>query len=268
MSFGRLHNLDEACVKQFQTDGHTVVRGLAVAEEIAVCKELIEAAVSQAGSYMAPVAERDTYSKAFVQVQNLWTRNDEIKAFVLAKRFAHVAAELLGVRSVRLYHDQALNKEPGGGLTPWHQDQRYWPLDAPCDPCAITMWMPLVDVPEEVGSMTFASGSHLHGELGPWVIGDESQANFPEVIDRLGFSLDTHGAVAAGDATFHAGWTLHSAPANTSEINRSIMTIIYIADGTRVGEVGPTSIFDHHLWLAAIPEGELATGPLNPVVWP
>ena len=32
-------------------------------------------------------------------------------------------------KSVRLYHDQALFKEAGGGITPWHQDQHYWPLD-------------------------------------------------------------------------------------------------------------------------------------------
>src|SRR5207249_11996994 len=55
-----------------------------------------------------------------------------------------------------LYHDQALFKEAGGGRTPWHQDMYYWPLDTDR---TITMWMPLVDVPAEVGSMLFASGS-------------------------------------------------------------------------------------------------------------
>ena len=59
------------------------------------------------------------------------------------------AAHLLGVDGVRLSHDQALFKEPGGGRTPWHQDQCYWPLDTDK---TITMWMPLVDVPGEVGT--------------------------------------------------------------------------------------------------------------------
>ena len=34
----------------------------------------------------------------------------------------------MGVAGVRMYHDQALYKEPGGGITPWHVDQVYWPV--------------------------------------------------------------------------------------------------------------------------------------------
>ena len=63
---------------------------------------------------------------------------------MFAPRFAEVAARLLGVEGVRLYHDQGLFKEPGGGPTPWHQDGYYWPLDTER---TITLWMPLVDVP-------------------------------------------------------------------------------------------------------------------------
>ena len=36
---------------------------------------------------------------------------------------------LLQTPGVRMYHDQALYKEAGGGYTPWHVDQFYWPLD-------------------------------------------------------------------------------------------------------------------------------------------
>jgi hypothetical protein len=40
-----------------------------------------------------------------------------------SRRLAGIAAQLMGVDSVRLYHDQALFKESGGGRTPWHCDQ-------------------------------------------------------------------------------------------------------------------------------------------------
>ncbi|HRK32154.1 MAG TPA: phytanoyl-CoA dioxygenase family protein, partial [Tepidisphaeraceae bacterium] len=75
-----------------------------------------------------PMSERTTYEKAFLQIMNLWTRSDLVKEFAFSKRLARIAAELMGVRGVRMYHDQALYKEAGGGVTPWHADQYYWPL--------------------------------------------------------------------------------------------------------------------------------------------
>src|SRR5205823_1429564 len=146
---------------------------------------------------VAPFEARDTYGKAFLQAAHLWRLDDNVRRFVLAPRFAKVAAELLGVGGVRLYHDQALIKESGGGHTPWHQDQRYWPLDTDA---TITMWMPLDDVPPDVGTMTFACGSHLLGDLAGPVISDDSEAMFDAAVRSKGLALDTHGPLAAGDA--------------------------------------------------------------------
>ncbi len=258
------HSVHPTAVRSLRERGHCVVRGLATAAEIAVVKAPIERAVSQRQSDVVAVEDRDTYGKAFLQVGNLWQTDAAIKEFVFSARCARVAAELLGVDGVRLYHDQALAKEPHGGHTPWHQDQQYWPLDTTN---TITMWMPLVDVPADVGTMTFASGSHLCGELGPWIIGDASHVGFGDVVEQQQFALETHGALRAGDATFHLGWTLHCAPANCSDLFRSVMTVIYFADGTRVAEIKPTNWFDQQVWLDKIPAGDLAAGPLNPVLW-
>ena len=133
-----------SCVEEFQAKGHTVVRGLASADEIAAYRPAIEAATLEHAYDKRPLEERGTYGKAFLQAPNLWRRDELVKRFTFSRRFARVAADLLGVDGVRLYHDQALFKEAGGGRTPWHQDQHYWPLDTTD---TITMWMPLVDVP-------------------------------------------------------------------------------------------------------------------------
>jgi biotin carboxyl carrier protein len=116
-----------ACRREFARSGHTRVNGLASPEEIAAYRPgLLEAAPK--GRYdHRPLEERDTCGKAFVQMFNLWRHADAVRAFVFARRFAASAAALMGVKGVRLYHDQALFKEPGGGPTPWHQDQFYWP---------------------------------------------------------------------------------------------------------------------------------------------
>src|SRR6185436_17080033 len=133
------------------------VRGVCPPEVATRYKDSITACVKRLNSERRPMEQRDTYGKAFLQTMNLWRHDATLKDFVFARRFAKIAADLMGVPSVRLYHDQALFKEPGGGPTPWHQDEYYWPLDTSN---TITMWMPLVDVPREVGSMTFGTGTH------------------------------------------------------------------------------------------------------------
>ena len=87
-----------------------------------------------------PMEERSTYDKAFLQVMNLWQHSAQVAEFVMGKRLARIAAELLQVRGVRLYHDQSLYKESGGGITPAHADQYYWPL---ASDRTITAWVPL-----------------------------------------------------------------------------------------------------------------------------
>jgi ectoine hydroxylase-related dioxygenase (phytanoyl-CoA dioxygenase family) len=137
-----------------------------------------------------------------------------------------------------VYHDQALLKEPGGGITPWHQDQHYWPLDTDD---TITMWMPLVDATPEMGTMRFASGSHVDGYLGDMPI---------------------------GDATFHFGWTLHGAGANETDRAREVMTVIWFADGARVTQPDNASRErDLERWLPGLKPGDLAATELNPLVF-
>jgi ectoine hydroxylase-related dioxygenase (phytanoyl-CoA dioxygenase family) len=259
------HPLEPATVNRFRRDGHTVVRGLASRAEVAAYRPVIESAASKYTWERRPLDQRDTYGKAFLQILNLWQRDKEVARFSLARRFAHVAADLMGVTGVRLYHDQALFKEPGGGRTPFHQDQHYWPLDGDT---TITMWMPLVDVPLEIGTMTFGSGSHRMRYLGEFEISDTSDRVFARLIKERGIPLHTHGVLAAGDATFHAGWTLHGAPPNPTGTLRSVMTIIYYADGMRATE--PDHPFREHdlkTWLPGVQPGDLAASPINPLLY-
>ena len=105
-----------------------------------------------------------------------------VMAFVTARRFGKIAAELLGARGVRIYHDQSLFKEPGAGvtnITPWHQDLYYWPFN---EGTVCGMWMPLHDITAERGNMRFVKGSHKNGYLGEHHISDESEAAYSQWI--------------------------------------------------------------------------------------
>ncbi|MFQ3676859.1 MAG: phytanoyl-CoA dioxygenase family protein [Fimbriimonadaceae bacterium] len=254
-------------IDAYRRDGWVTVRGLCSEDEIRAYRDAVFDAAMRHNRETRPLEERDTYGKAFLQVMNLWRVDTRVRSFVLAKRFAHVAAQLMGAAGVRLYHDQALFKEPGGGHTPWHQDQFYWPLRTDA---SLTMWMPMVDVDETMGSMSFACGSHRDG----WVpiddqISDTSEAFFDQYVASKGFQLGSAGAMRAGDATFHNGWTLHRAPGNVTDRVREVMTIIYYPDGTRIAE--PRNEFqkaDHEAWLGGLPVGGPADSPLNPRLWP
>lgn len=247
----------------YAENGHIYLPSIVSPAELAVYRPVINDAADRFNTETRPLEERDTYGKAFLQIMNLWARDEAVARFTLAKRFARIAAELMGVEGVRIYHDQALFKEPGGGPTPWHQDQHYWPLDTDN---TITMWMPLVGIPAEVGSMTFADTSQKVGYLGDLPISDDSDKMIADLIENKGFKKRNYGTMSAGDATFHAGWTLHGAPGNPTSNIREVMTIIYFADGTRVFEPKNKSQQDDlDRWLPGLKAGDLASSPLNPM---
>jgi ectoine hydroxylase-related dioxygenase (phytanoyl-CoA dioxygenase family) len=258
------HALPPDVAETFRAHGHVRLRGVASPGEVAGYREAIRAATFRLNQETRDLAERDTFGKAFLQVMNLWRQDEAARAFTLAPRFAGVAAELLGAERVRIYHDQALFKEAGGGPTPWHQDATYWPFEAQR---SVTMWMPLVDVAEDMGGMSFATGSHRDGALGDQVISDASESYFDEMIAAGRFPVEGPVRMAAGDATFHAGWTLHRAHPNTSSTVREVMTVIYVADGVRVTE--PHSAEQRHdlaTWLPGLQPGDPVASELNPLV--
>jgi ectoine hydroxylase-related dioxygenase (phytanoyl-CoA dioxygenase family) len=252
-------------IASYRENGHVLLRGVCSPDEIAVYRDVLNSATYRNSRETRPMEERDTYGKAFLQVMNLWVNDEAVRKFVLARRFAKIAAELMGVDGVRLYHDQALYKEAGGGHTPWHQDQFYWPLDTDT---TITMWMPLVDVSIAMGALTFASGSQKTGFLGHIEISDESEALYDKLVREKGYPVH-NDVMQAGDATFHSGWTLHSAPGNASDTDREVMTVIYFPDGVRVmrNPDNKNRLNDLASWLPGIRPGELAASKLNPLLY-
>lgn len=252
-------------IEGYRRDGHVKLSHVASPEEVAAYRPHLADALMRYCIENRPFEERDTYGKAFLKTENLFEKNEACRRFVLARRFGKIAADLMGVDAVRIYHDQAIFKEAGGGRTPWHQDNFYWPLGTEH---TITMWMPLVDVPPQMGSMTFATGSHKDGLFASIQISDESDAYFLRHIREKGYPLTNAGFVAAGDATFHSGWCLHSAPGNASDQTREVMTIIYYADGAPMVDPDETGFgWDRHSFLPGCKPGDLAVSDRNPLVF-
>lgn len=256
--------ISEQQVQEFRETGHTIVRNILSEDEVKIYREVIKDAADRFNTEKRKMEDRDTYGKAFLQIMNLWQNDENVKKFSLAKRFAKIAADLLGVENVRIYHDQALFKEAGGGPTPWHQDQYYWPVNTAN---TVTMWMPLIDINVNMGMLTFASGSHKKGNALDKEISDESETSFDEIVSSNKYRVSRAEEMKAGDATWHYGFTIHKAPGNNSDITREVMTVIYIADGARITE--PQNQWqenDHKTWLMSKPVGSPADSEINPVV--
>lgn len=257
------YSLNSNQITDFQKNGHVFLENVLPIDELIPYREAIRAWAVDFKKNQKPMEERDTYGKAFLQMMNLWEENELIKQFSLAKRFGKIAADLLGVKNVRLYHDQALFKEPGGGLTPWHQDQYYWPMDTDK---TVTMWMPLVDIEDGMGMLTFASGSQ-HVNLPPIGISDESEKMISEFVAEHKFPIVAQKTMKAGDATFHRGWTLHAAPGNETTHMREVMTLIFMDADMRVTEPkNPNQEADRQRWFQGLAPGSLAASSINPII--
>ena len=207
--------------KDFQRDGWTLLR--------AVADPALLARTRDALSREALARCRSGNGAAFMPVGNLWQVDPLCAEFTRHPRFAQLAAQLLGVERVRLYHDQAMFSEPGAAATPWHQDAQHWSI--PGDRC-LTMWLPLVDLDPAMGTLTYASGSQRDGLRGDWPIGASSQAFFAEHLAIKTYPHVNAGAMTAGDALFHDGWVIHGSPPNTTPRMRAVMTVLFVADGT------------------------------------
>lgn len=251
-------------VEFYRTHGHVCLPGLAARSDIDGVLPAIDRVLAEAVARSDTQGRIEDYSSLFQQVTNVWRQDESVRSFVFARRFARVAADLMGVDGVRLYHDQALYKPAGGKLTPWHQDQFYWPLDTHH---TITLWMPLIDLPREMGTMLFACGSHRQGSLLDRSISDESNRVFARIVEEKRWPVESYD-MKAGDVTFHAGWTVHSAHPNTSGRSRKVLTVIYYADGAKVVE--PENDFrkkDMEVFLPGCPPGGMAASPLNPLLY-
>lgn len=251
-------------VAQFQRDGYIKLKGVLSPEVLEYYGAEITEQVLRLNDQTKPMSERTTYEKAFLQIMNLWTKSDIVKEFAFSRRLARIAAELMKVRGVRMYHDQALYKEPGGGITPWHADQYYWPVNSHN---TVTAWIPLQETPLELGPLAFSVGSQRFEMGRDLEISDESERKLQRSLKDNNYPLD-ESAFDLGEVSYHSGWTFHRAAPNVSDRPRGVMTVIYIEDGIKAIE--PKT--KHHRgdlasWMPGTNPGDVVASPLNPVLY-
>jgi len=250
-------------IEDFRRDGFVRVPGLLSADVLDYMDKVITAEVDRLNTQHLAMEDRDTYGKAFLQIMNIWRNSEAVREIVFSRRLASVATALLEVSGVRIYHDQALYKEPGGGHTPWHADQYYWPLSSDR---TVTAWIPLQETPLELGPLEFSAGSASLTQGRDKEISDESQSFLEGVLKEKGFRHVVE-AFGLGDVSFHTGWTYHRAGPNVTDRMRKVMTMIYMDKEMKLETpVNKNQQADWDAWCPGAVIGEQIDTPLNPVI--
>lgn len=246
----------------YQENGYIKLTHVFSSDLLNYYRRVIGDQVAELSAGALPIEQRSTYGKAFLQVMNLWTKSPEARQFVFGKRIARIAAQLMGATGVRLYHDQALYKEPCGGITPWHADQYYWPVDSDR---TITAWIPLQDTPGEMGPLAFCEKSHRFQLGRDMEISDDSEMTLKEALCH--FRME-ESAFDLGDVSFHSGWTFHRAGANSTDRPREVMTMIYMDENIRlIAPRNKNHIADIERWAPGLKPGDVLASPLNPLIY-
>jgi len=251
-------------IEFYRTNGFIKLKNVLDAETLAYYGAEITRLVMELNTQTQPLEKRDTYSKAFLQVMNLWEHSEIAKTFVFSQRLGRIAAELMQVTGVRLYHDQALYKEAGGGITPWHADQYYWPL---ATDRTVTAWIPLQATPLEMGPLAFCVGSHKYDLGRNLPITDESEELIKTRIKISDFPV-VDEPFDLGEVSFHSGWTFHRAGANSSNRPRAVMTMIYMDENMRLMQPrNDNQAKDWAQWCPGAVVDEIINTPKNPVIY-
>lgn len=254
------------CLEQIETfrrDGFIRLKDVFSPQALESYEQVITDALEEESANLPPLDQRDTYGRAFIQIENIWRRRPQVQQIVLSRRLGSIVTQLLGVKRVRLYHDHALYKEASGGMTPWHADQRYWPLGTDL---TVTVWIPLQPTPQAMGALEYAAGSHQLKLGRDLPISDESEERIAQMLTQSGAEI-VRGDFDLGEAAFHFGWTFHRATPNTSGRTRKALSIMYYADGARLKAFeNDAQRRDAQSFLQGAQPGDEAVSELNPLL--
>jgi ectoine hydroxylase-related dioxygenase (phytanoyl-CoA dioxygenase family) len=254
--------VSEQLIAKFREDGFVVVPNLLSDDEL----EKFGAAVDRAVAYRSrnddrKLEEKSAYEQSFTQCINLWEDHPDVLPLTFHPKISEVAATLIGVPRLRLWHDQALYKGAGGRYTEPHQDQPYWPMD---ERDTLTAWVAFDGSSHETGCMGYVPGSHLVG-LRKFVnifTADEKVKILEE--PAINGVPPVYVEVPRGAIAFHHGLTVHTAKPNRSNRMRRVHTMIYFRDGAVRTKPWVHPSVDR----PGIKVGEAIDSDLTPIVWP
>lgn len=229
-------HLDEQTIDAFSENGATVLRGV-FSDWVETLRAGVDANMKDPDPTARIYTDEKTGGRFFVDYCN-WARINEYKDFIFNSPVAEIGAELMGSKSVQLFHEHVLVKEAATAIpTPWHQDAPYYCVEGPK---TLSLWIPLDEVPRET-TLEFISGSHKWGKFyrpqrfnGEPLNENDGLEEIPDITsDRDAFEI-IGWALNPGDAVAFDYRTIHGAPANNSAVRqRRAFSLRLVGDEVR-----------------------------------
>ncbi len=209
----------------------------------------------------------DRLGSQFGSLEMMWERSQIVRAFVFSPRLAKIAADLLGVSAVRLYHDNGLSKQPGCGRTPWHYDDHHFPI-ATQNVC--TVWAPVQAIPDIMGPLGFAKGLHLVESVSDIPFNKFDTSYDRRIMERFrDLEVEVNQTpFELGEVSYHHNRNFHTAGPNLTTTPRMVLATTYFEDGSRVIDAPHMVNGDWRGFMPGIEPGEVIDTPLNPVLYP
>ena len=229
--------VDQSTIDQYQQDGVVLIKGL-FANQVETLRSGVAANLAAPGPYASNNEKAGETGRFFDDYCN-WTRIPEFREVLASSPVAKVAAALMQSRTVQMFHDHVLVKEPGTSMaTPWHQDGPYYFVEGRQ---TVSFWCPLDPVSD--ATLRCVAGSHAwKKEVLPtrWV---SEEGFFPDdgqyipVPDPDAEGMDVREwDMQPGDAVAFHYSTLHGARGNSAQARRRAFSLRLLGDDARYVE--------------------------------
>jgi ectoine hydroxylase-related dioxygenase (phytanoyl-CoA dioxygenase family) len=258
-------------IEAFGRDGAVCLRQVLSSADVALLREGIDANLRHP-SERAKIASRPDDPGRFIEDFCSWQENEHYRRFIFESPLAALAGQLMQSRTVRLYHDHMLTKEPGTrARTPWHQDQPYYNIEGRQN---ASFWIP-VDPVNRASTLEFVAGSHL----GPWLMPrsfmdaqakwfpEGHLADLPDIDAERARHRILGWAIEPGDVVCFHMLTLHASAGVDGPNRRRVFSVRFLGDdivhAPRAWKTSP----DFPGLAQALPPRAPMQHPLFPLLW-
>jgi ectoine hydroxylase-related dioxygenase (phytanoyl-CoA dioxygenase family) len=134
--------------KEFKHQGYIFCKGFFSQDEMDILCENIKASDTKETTFGFD-------QNRFQYHVNILNRNDKIQSLISQPKVADLLSQIVG-ENIWVRWNQAISKDPGAEMMPWHQDNRYSHLKH----TYYQLWIPLTKMTPENGALCLQPGSY------------------------------------------------------------------------------------------------------------